>query len=190
MSPATDVYAAATMLYELLGGALPFPDDGEAEDLAVLFKHAYEKPVPLREVAPGVPDPVAAAVMRALATEPADRFESAESFGAALAGAGAQAWARDGWRPSRSPSWTRGPSSPRPDAGPRPRARTGPPSCLPGLRSPSRPRRPGRGPHPARPAADRRRRLIIVAVIAVLVIAVVAVLVFGHVFTVYGSGSG
>ena len=68
VSPATDVYAAATMLYELLGGALPFPDDGEAEDLAVLFKHAYEKPVPLREVAPGVPDPVAAAVMRALAT--------------------------------------------------------------------------------------------------------------------------
>ena len=42
---------------------------------------------------------------------------------------------------------------------------------------------------PARPAADRRRRLIIVAVIAVLVIAVVAVLVFGHVFTVYGSGN-
>ena len=40
--------------------------------MALLFKHAYEKPIPLRDVAPGVPDPVAAVVMRALATEPAD----------------------------------------------------------------------------------------------------------------------
>ena len=68
MSPATDVYAAATMLYELLAGALPFPDDHEAENLALLFKHAYEEPVPLHDTAPGVPDPVAAVVMRALAT--------------------------------------------------------------------------------------------------------------------------
>jgi hypothetical protein len=81
LSPATDVYAVATMLYELLAGVLPFPDVGE--DMALLFKHAYEQPVPLRDVAPGVPEPLAAAVMQGLATEPADRFATAESFGVA-----------------------------------------------------------------------------------------------------------
>ena len=96
LSPATDVYALATMLYELLAGVLPFSIETEGEDLALLFKHAYEKPVPLRDVAPGVPDPVAAAVMRGLATEPADRCETAEAFGAALAEAASQAWG-PGW---------------------------------------------------------------------------------------------
>jgi len=97
LSPATDVYAVATMLYELLAGVLPFAD--VEEDMALLFKHAYEQPVPLPEVAPGVPDPVAAAVMRGLATEPADRFATAESFGTALAEAGTQAWG-PGWMPA------------------------------------------------------------------------------------------
>jgi serine/threonine protein kinase len=207
VSPATDVYAAATMLYELLGGALPFPDDGEVDDLALLFKHAYEKPVPLREVAPGVPDPVAAAVMRALATEPADRFESAESFGVALARAGAQAWG-EGWLAAEQvpimdagpilSAAGRGTAPPRQDrptsvpAGPAVTIQT--PSAVPTTGS-----LPATGAvqatdatqaAPARPGADRRRRLIIAAVIAVLVIAVVAVLVFGHVFRVYGSGNG
>ena len=90
LSPATDVYGVATMLYELLADALPFASDGE--DVALLFKHAYEAPIPLREVAPAVPDPVAAVVMRGLATEPAERFATAESFGVALAEAATQAW--------------------------------------------------------------------------------------------------
>src|SRR5208282_4847620 len=51
---------------KLAAGVLPFSTEGD--DLALLFKHAYEKPVPLRDVAPGVPGPVAAVVMRGLAT--------------------------------------------------------------------------------------------------------------------------
>ena len=109
LSPATDVYALATMLYELLAGVLPFSIETEGEDLALLFKHAYEKPVPLRDVAPGVPDPVAAAVMRGLATEPADRFETAEAFGAALAEAASEAW---------GPGWLAAEQVPIMDAGP------------------------------------------------------------------------
>ena len=109
LSPATDVYALATMLYELLAGVLPFSIETEGEDLALLFKHAYEKPVPLRDVAPGVPGPVAAVVMRGLATEPADRFETAEAFGAALAEAGSQAW---------GPGWLAAEQVPIMDAGP------------------------------------------------------------------------
>jgi hypothetical protein len=109
LTPATDVYALATMLYELLAGVFPFTTETEGEDLALLFKHAYEKPVPLRDVAPGVPDPVAAVVMRGLATEPADRFETADAFGVALAEAATQAW---------GPGWLAAEQVPIMDAGP------------------------------------------------------------------------
>jgi Protein kinase domain len=109
ISPATDVYALATMLYELLAGVLPFTIEAEGEDLALLFKHAYEKPVPLRDVAPDMPEPVAAMVMRGLATEPGDRFETAEAFGASLAEAATQAW---------GPGWLAAEQVPIMDAGP------------------------------------------------------------------------
>ncbi|MDT7744936.1 MAG: hypothetical protein QOE59_4014, partial [Actinomycetota bacterium] len=90
LSPATDVYGLATMLYELLAGDLPFPDDGNV--LSVMFKHAYEVPAALRAVAPDIPEPVATVVMTGLATDPADRATSAETFAVALAEAGAAAW--------------------------------------------------------------------------------------------------
>jgi hypothetical protein len=94
LSPATDVYATGTMLYELLAGRLPFPDDGDA--LAVVFRHVYEQPTPLVDVAPNVPAPVADVVMRAIATDPAERYQSAEAFGLALAEAATAAW-KPGW---------------------------------------------------------------------------------------------
>jgi serine/threonine protein kinase len=184
VSPATDVYATATMLYELLAGTLPFLDDGEAENLRLLFRHAYEKPVPLHDTAPGVPDPVAAVVMRALATEPADRFESAESFGVALARAGTQAWG-EGWLSAEQVPIMdagaivggagRGTAPGRPDLS----AETMPPT---GATQPAA-TAPGRSP-------ANRRRLIVAAIVAVIVIAVVAILMFGHVFTVYGPKNG
>ena len=134
LSAATDVYALATMLYELLAGTLPFSTETEGDDLALLFKHAYEKPVPLRDVVPGVPEPVAAMVMRGLATEPGDRFETAEAFGTALSEAATQAW---------GPGWLAAEQVPIMDAGPmigaaghasgaRPAAATAPPAG-PGL---------------------------------------------------------
>jgi hypothetical protein len=106
ISPATDVYAVATMLYEMIAGTLPFADNGES--MALLFKHAYEAPIPLRDVAPDVPEPVAAVVMRGLATDPAGRFATAEAFGAALAEAASQAW---------GPGWLQAEQVPIMDAG-------------------------------------------------------------------------
>jgi serine/threonine protein kinase len=97
LSPATDIYAVATMLYELLSGQLPFPDDGDA--MALLFKHAYEPPEPLTNKAPEVPQSIAAAVMSGLATEPDERPASAEEFGVALASACTAAWG-PGWLPT------------------------------------------------------------------------------------------
>ena len=93
VSPATDVYQLATMLYQLLSGVLPFPAGGDS--MSVLFMHAFEQPRPLTEVAPVVPKSIADVVMRGLATDPTERFESAESFGVALAGPAADAWGTD-----------------------------------------------------------------------------------------------
>jgi serine/threonine-protein kinase len=92
LTPATDVYAAGTVLYELLSGALPFPDDGNP--LAVLYRHVHDEPVDLAEVAPAVPGRIADVVMRSISTDPADRYPSAEAFGLALAAAATEAWGR------------------------------------------------------------------------------------------------
>ena len=94
LSPATDVYAVSTMFYELLSGQLPFDDDGDA--MALLFKHAFETPTPLRDKAPFVPEALAEVVMRGLATDPADRYASAEEYGLAIAEACTTAWG-PGW---------------------------------------------------------------------------------------------
>jgi hypothetical protein len=56
-----------------------------------------------------VPDPVAAVVMRGLATEPAHRLETAEAFGVALTEAATQAW---------GPGWLAAEQVPIMDAGP------------------------------------------------------------------------
>jgi serine/threonine protein kinase len=93
LSPATDVYALATMVYQLLSGVLPFPP-GE-DSMAVLFMHAFEKPTPLTEAAASVPKAIADVVMRGLATDPTERFASAESFGVALAEPAFDSWGTD-----------------------------------------------------------------------------------------------
>ncbi|MGH9224181.1 MAG: serine/threonine-protein kinase [Acidimicrobiales bacterium] len=94
LTPSTDVYAAGVMLYELLSGVLPFPEDADA--LTTLYRHAFEPPAPILDVAPQVPPEIAAVVMRAIATDAADRFPSAEAFGVALAEAATAAWG-PGW---------------------------------------------------------------------------------------------
>jgi serine/threonine protein kinase len=98
LGPQTDVYAVATMLYELLSGRLPFPDD--ADPLTVLYRHAHEAPQPLNEVAPNIPGDIVEVVMKGLATEPDDRYPTAESFGVALARAATAVW-MPGWPESR-----------------------------------------------------------------------------------------
>ena len=93
-TPATDVYATGVMLYELLSGVLPFSHEGGS--VAVMYRHVHEPPAPLGPAAPSVPTTIADVVMRALATDPADRYLSAADFGVALATATTSAWG-PGW---------------------------------------------------------------------------------------------
>ncbi|MCU1593664.1 MAG: putative protein kinase [Frankiales bacterium] len=94
LGPAADVYAAGVMLYELLSGKLPFSEEGGG--LAIVYRHVYEEPVPLRTVAPAAPAPLAEVVMRALSRKPDERYATAEDFGVAI-GEAATASFGQGW---------------------------------------------------------------------------------------------
>jgi non-specific serine/threonine protein kinase len=89
-----DIYALGTVLYELLSGRLPFPDDDNP--LTTLYRHVNDRPRPLAEAAPHVPPELAEVTERALETDPGSRYPDAESFGVALAEAATTAWGQ-GW---------------------------------------------------------------------------------------------
>ncbi len=89
LTPQVDVYAAGTMLYEMLSGRLPFE---RSEMMAMLLARVNEDPPDLRSVAPDVPAELSAVVMQAIARDPADRFPTAEAFGCALGSAAATVW--------------------------------------------------------------------------------------------------
>jgi len=77
VSEQTDVYALGVVLYELLTGEVPFP--GESF-VAVAMRHINEPPPPIRDKRPDVSPRVEAAVQKAMAKDPADRFPSMAAF--------------------------------------------------------------------------------------------------------------
>jgi eukaryotic-like serine/threonine-protein kinase len=80
--PPTDVYAMGILLFEMLTGRLPF----EADTPVAVAARAADAVPDVRSLRPDVPDGVAAAILRALATNPADRFADAAELRLALAG--------------------------------------------------------------------------------------------------------
>lgn len=73
----SDLYSVGVTLYELLTGILPITGKNNYE---ILMGHMHQQPIPPYQVAPHVPMPVSDAVMRALAKDPDQRFQSAEEF--------------------------------------------------------------------------------------------------------------
>jgi hypothetical protein len=80
----SDLYAVGVLLFEILAGRKPFQSENVGE---LIFMHREAPPPLLREAAPsaGYSPALEAAVAKALAKLPEDRFQSASDFAAALA---------------------------------------------------------------------------------------------------------
>ena len=79
VSPCTDIYSLGIVAFELLTGEVPF-DRGAS--VKTLMAHVNDAPPPLHEVNPNIPpgSEMSRIVMRCLAKEPADRFDSIDAL--------------------------------------------------------------------------------------------------------------
>lgn len=73
----SDLYSAGCLFYELLTGRPPF--QGESA-VSVAYQHVSETPVPPSQVDPAVPPTLDPLVLKSLAKDPADRYQSANEF--------------------------------------------------------------------------------------------------------------
>jgi len=72
-----DIYSFGAVLYQMVTGRPPF----EGEDpLTVAFKHVHKAPQPPSEVNADVPEDWEAVILKALAKDPADRFQTAAAL--------------------------------------------------------------------------------------------------------------
>jgi serine/threonine-protein kinase len=77
----SDVYSLGIVLYELLTGTVPFNGDTPVE---IAMKHLSSVPEPPSAKRPEIPRDLDLIVMRALAKDPDDRYQSAEEMDADL----------------------------------------------------------------------------------------------------------
>jgi eukaryotic-like serine/threonine-protein kinase len=94
----TDQYALGVVTYEMLVGEPPFTG---ATVQAIIAKALNERPVAPSRIRDTVPPGVEAAVLKALAKLPADRFHGVREFAAALSGESVTGYAT---RPATAPS--------------------------------------------------------------------------------------
>src|SRR5450755_594724 len=73
----SDLYSAGCLLYELLTGRPPFTGDSP---VAIAYQHVRENPIPPSQVDPEIPGWADAIVLKAMAKDPADRYQSAEEM--------------------------------------------------------------------------------------------------------------
>ena len=79
--PATDVYAIGIILYEMLTGRVPFVG---VDDQDVARKQLYEAHIPVDQINPSIPEPLARIVDAAMAKNINERFLTADHLREAL----------------------------------------------------------------------------------------------------------
>jgi tetratricopeptide (TPR) repeat protein/tRNA A-37 threonylcarbamoyl transferase component Bud32 len=77
----SDIYSLACVLYEMISGRPPF--DGPTSQ-AIVAQQICDPAPPIRELRPDIPAAVESSLEQALAKNPAERFQTAEGFAAAL----------------------------------------------------------------------------------------------------------
>ncbi|MCB8947553.1 MAG: protein kinase [Ardenticatenaceae bacterium] len=77
----SDIYSLGVVLYQLATGRLPF--DIKTPTDAVM-KHMHETPPPPRHIQPGLPVAVQNVIIKAIAKQPDDRYQTAEAFASDL----------------------------------------------------------------------------------------------------------
>jgi len=77
----SDLYAVGVSLYEMVTGAKPFQADSS---YAMMVAHLQSAPRPPVELQPGLPAELNQVILMAMAKEPAQRFQTADAFRAAL----------------------------------------------------------------------------------------------------------
>ena len=70
----SDLYSTGCLLYELLTGRPPFTGDSP---VAIAYQHVRENPIPPSRVNPEIPEWADSIVLKAMAKDPADRYQSA-----------------------------------------------------------------------------------------------------------------
>jgi Tol biopolymer transport system component len=102
LTPRSDVYSIASVLYEMLAGQPPHVG-GPAQQ--VIMRIITEEARPVSDFRRNVPPNVVAALAKALEKLPADRFESAKAFGDALGNASFATQGSRGGTSVRTRSW-------------------------------------------------------------------------------------
>jgi eukaryotic-like serine/threonine-protein kinase len=77
VTASSDLYSVGIVLYEMLTGKVPFTGDSAIE---IAMKHLNEPPKPPSKIRPEIPEELDQVVLRALAKNPEDRYQTAEEF--------------------------------------------------------------------------------------------------------------
>ncbi|QRK09159.1 protein kinase [Archangium violaceum] len=96
----SDLFSLGAIVYEMLAGRPPFNSESVA---GLIYNIVHDPPVPLSQLCPDLPAEVVAAVERALAKEPQERFPDVASFIEALTGTPLQSLPKPQPQPSPEP---------------------------------------------------------------------------------------
>ncbi len=69
----TDIYTLGIILYEMFVGQAPYTGE---ESMAILFQHVEGKATPPREVNPELPEALEAVILKAMAVDPEQRYQT------------------------------------------------------------------------------------------------------------------